>query len=345
MRTVQDTIAKLPPGKGSELCRPDYRPSDRTEKLVLGVSSMKDHMTDEGWQITHGLSLNGYRHCGFGLDEPETNVRRLLQKYSPDTLVIQDIREWDVKRGDFRQVEARFIDVAAMAADPEVFRLTILKDSHQQPYYHRQAAEDMGCHAWIVYYNPRIVKHLAPYVRTEHLVRTTHSIDSELIPAFVENRPKGCLFSGAVSDCYPLRKRMRNARAQLPMDVLNHPGYHRNGSVVPQFLQTLSQYKVAICTSSTFGYSLRKLIEATCCGCRIITDLPVDEVLPVVEENLVRIPTDLPIPYIARAIKEAEAGYDFEKQRDMAERAAAFYDYREVTRRLAEDISELKRRY
>ena len=129
------------------------------------------------------------------------------------------------------------------------------------------------------------------------------------------------------------------------MHVHNHPGYHRNGCVVPGFLKLLNQFKVSICTSSRYGYSLRKLIESTACGCRVITDLPVDEILPVVEENLIRInPNDNHLS-MRKTIEDAVSSYDYEKQRDIAKRAIEHYDYRAVCSRLANDIQAMKENY
>src|SRR5258708_11028612 len=103
----------------------------------------------------------------------------------------------------------------------------------------------MGVHAWVCYYNPRIVKHLASWVREEHLIRTYHSINSANIPPFSANR-HGTLLSGAVSQAYPLRKRLFDGAFLLPDTIaLPHPGYHRGGCHTPSFLIQLSKFKVA----------------------------------------------------------------------------------------------------
>ena len=345
MRSVHDIIKGLPRSRVLEISAPPFKICAAQEKLVLGVHSMQNHTTDEGWQITHGLSLNGYRHCGHMLEEKETDVANLIEKHHPGTIVVQDVREWDVQSNDFRDKEARFTRVESMKSEESLFRVTVLKDSHQRPEYHSRESDRIGVHAWIVYYNDRIVKHLAPYVRPQHLIRTTHSIDSLTVPDFSNDRPFNCLFSGAVSGAYPLRQRMLTFRKYLPMHVHNHPGYHRNGCVVPDFLKLLNQFKVSICTSSRYGYSLRKLIESTACGCRVITDLPVDEILPVVEENLIRISPMASRIEMKRVIEVVVNSYDYEKQRDLAKRAIEHYDYRAVCSRLANDIQTMKERY
>jgi hypothetical protein len=227
----------------------------------------------------------------------------------------------------------------------DIFRVTILKDSHQRPDYHREFCDRMGIHAWIIYYNPSIVKHLAQYVRPQHLIRTTHSLDRNVVPEFSEAREFGCLFSGAVSPAYPLRQRMLKFSKLLPMKVHKHPGYHRNGCVVPEFMRRLNTFKVSICTSSKYGYALRKLIESTACGCRVITDLPTNEILPVIEENLIRINSNAGVNEVKRAIESAVETYDYARQKELAIRAIEYYDYRAVCTRLANDIYLARERY
>lgn len=345
LRTIRDVTRPIKSLNVRVLPPPVFREANLSNKLVLGVHSMQDHTTDEGWQITHGLSLSGYTHCGHLLEESSTSVPELIEKHNPGTMVIQDVREWDVQSKDFRDMDARFTDVEEMKRHEEIFRVTILKDAHQRPDYHREFCDRMGIHAWVIYYNPSIVKHLAQYVRPEHLIRTTHSLDKDIIPEFSEDREFGCLFSGAVSNAYPLRQRIMKFSKLLPMKVHKHPGYHRNGCVVPEFMKMLNTFKVSICTSSRYGYALRKLIESTACGCRIITDLPTNEVLPVIEENLIRVNVNAGANEIKRAIDDAVDTYDYDRQRELAIRSIEYYDYRTVCMRLANDIQLMKERY
>jgi hypothetical protein len=107
----------------------------------------------------------------------------------------------------------------------------------------------------------------------------------------------------------------------------------------------LNTFKVSICTSSRYGYALRKLIESTACGCKVITDLPTNEVLPVIEENLIRVNINAGLNEIKRAIDDAVDTYDYDRQRELAARAIEYYDYRPVCMRLANDIQLTKERY
>ena len=289
--TLHDVVARLPRPAGRPLAAPAYAP--RGEPLVrvaLAVASMKDHMTDEGWQIMDGLARSGYTLCGRGLPCGETDVGRVLERLNPGVVLVQDKREWDVARGNFRDPAARFRQAWALADRPEVFKLTVLKDAHQRPGYHADSAAEIGCHAWVTYYATPVVTHLAPYVRPQHAVRTYHTLDASAVPAYDPSGRSGCLLSGAVSDAYPLRSRLVHGAHRLPeTTVLPHPGYHRRGCATPGFLKLLSRFKVSICTASVFGYALRKLMESTACGCVVITDLPSDEVLPEIDSNLVRV--------------------------------------------------------
>jgi hypothetical protein len=246
-----------------------------------------------------------------------------------------------------------FENAPHLAGRDDIFKLTVLKDAHQRPEYHRGSAYEMGCHGWIIYYHPKIVQHLAPYVRPEHCLRTYHTIDPARVPLYnPETHIRCCLLSGAINlPIYPMRACVVKYASigKLPnVDLLPHPGYHNNGTNTNDYLETLKYYKVAICTSSVYGYSLRKLIEATACGCRVITDLPVDDPLPEIDGNLHRI--DLrPINTFAQRMGELVTrlsdSYSPEEQRHYASRAIGYYDFRVMGKRLATQIEELRNSY
>ena len=345
--TIDKLLVPLQTSQLPRLPKPTFSPKDDSRRrIMLAVESMRRHMTNEGFEIAQGLESAGYDLVGHRLTFDHTDVRRIYQSLKPGTVVVQDKREWDVQPGDFREHEARFHHVSCLAYQPEVFRLTILKDAHQRPEYHRESADEIDCHAWVVYYHPRIVSYMATYVRPEHLVRTYHSVDSDLVPAYSPNRHQQCLLSGAVSSAYPLRLLIVRNLANCPeITYLSHPGYHRNGCATPQFLQNLSHFKVAICTASMYGYALRKIIEATACGCRVLTDLPVDEVLPEIDGNLFRIRPDTSAYHVQIYVHQLIKEYDADKQRDYAEKAKNWYDYKAVGKRLSDDIESLRRNY
>lgn len=343
-RDIAETIRSLPKVHCPSSRRPAFRPRttpDTNTKLVLGVASMQQHMTDEGWQLTHGLSLNsGYVHCGHGLPEPETNAAALLSKYDPSIVVVQDKREWHPQPGNFRDPKAAFRDVTRLRLHASM-KLTVLKDSQQRPEWHKQSADEMGVHAWIVYYHPEIVKHLAQYVRKEDCLRTYHTLNPASVPEFKVDRSEHSIMSGAISNAYPLRLVIRNNLYMLsPLVLLSHPGYHRNGCCTTEYMNTLSNYKVAVCTSSRYGYTLRKIIEATAVGCRVITDLPIDDTMPEIDGNLIRIHPSISMGALRQVIHDAADGWDAETQRDYATKALWRYDYIYETNRLAMLIEE-----
>lgn len=353
LRTIKDVINSLPSPPVRRCIAPQYTGQLSNEHNVgLCVESMRHHMSDEGWQIFQSLEYTGYLLYGYGLPQEwgcnfgSTDVNYIIGRHVPKTVVVQDKREWDVKPRDFREPKAKFTNVDMLRHRPDVFKLTIVKDAQHNPQYHKESAEEIGCHAWIIYYHPEIVCHLAPYIRREHVVRTYHTIDSESTPAYDGKGRKGALLSGALSNAYPLRKRIHGwSREILQMDVRPHPGYHRRGTDTPSFLSDLSKYKVAICTSSIYGYALRKIIEATACGCKVITDLPVDEVLPYIDSNLLRVNPDISLSEIRDIINQQCDSYDPAEQDYLAGLAKQFYDYRSMGRILANDIERMRVSY
>lgn len=325
-------------------------------RIGLAVESMRQHTTDEGWQLFVSLHEAGYTLAGHGLATNSrldshtrcnlADVPEILSFVDPSVLVLQDKREWDFAPTDFRDPKARFNNVSVLKKRHNIFKLTVLKDAHQRPGYHAESAIEIGCHAWVTYYHPKIVKHLAPYVREEHLVRTYHTVDASVVPAYTEVGRNGVLLSGAVSGAYPLRTRLVNEAKRLPQtEVLKHPGYHRHGCMTPSFLHTLAQYKVAICTASVFGYALRKIVEATACGCMVLTDLPVDDSLPYIDGNLERIHPLTTTNVVVERLKEMLGNYDPIRQQRYAQLACDYYDYRAMGKRLANDIENLRSAY
>lgn len=315
--------------------------------VALAVESMKRHTTDEGWQIMAGLEHAGYQLWGHGLEHNETDVAEILKRTNPDVLVLQDKREWDVQPRDFRDPAARFTNVGLLADREDIFKITILKDAHQRPDYHRQSANEIGVHAWIIYYEPVKVAQLAPYVRPEHLIRTYHTVDADLVPVYSAKSRSGSLLSGAVSGAYPLRKRIANyCLDYLPNVVrLDHPGYHRDGCATPKFLKLLTQFKVAICTASIYGYALRKIIEATACGCVVVTDLPVSDRLPAIDDNLVRISPDIDMRDLRKLLSQLCDTYNPDRQQYYNQQTVKHYDYRHMGRCLEQSINLMRAAY
>lgn len=349
LNTIDSIIRALPSSNVKPLPRPEYTGSNTVGvNLGLAVATMKVHTSDEGWEIFKGLQDTGYTLYGSGLANDLTDITQILTHLHPTTVLMQDKREWDLSGPrDFRDPSSRFTNYYRLGLEPNIFKLTILKDAHQRPEYHRQFMEEIGCHAVVCYYHPKIVQHLAPYTSNLPLIRTYHTINPEYIPAFnPTNNRKGALLSGAISNAYPLRQMLsRNLSSLVLTTHLSHPGYHRRGCHTPQYLQILNQHRIAICTCSNYGYALRKLVEATAAGCIVLTNLPIDDVMPEIDENLVRIPNNITIPELNNIIRDLYSHYNEERQRDFARRAIFRYSYQVECKRLADTIEDVRSSY
>lgn len=348
-RTVADVLASLPPAAGAPLPAPTYRRGGGEPGCRLGVlaAANRTHTTDEAYQIFLALEAGGYRLAGPGMPDGDASVPSLLARHRPGTVVLQDRRETDgLTAGARRDPSLAVTCPEALAPRDGVFRGSVLKDAQNDGASQRAWAAEVGYHFWVVYYHPDVVCRLAPFVRREHLVRTWHTLDEALVPRYSPEGRAGCLISGALSAAYPLRTRLARAASRLPETaVLPHPGYRRDGCATPAYLRTLSRHKVAICTSSRYGYALRKLIEATAAGCAVVTDLPVDEVMPMIDGNLHRVHPAASTGEVAALVRRLLDGYDSARQAYFAAAAVAYYDYREAGRRLAADIEALRRAY
>jgi hypothetical protein len=326
---------------------------------VLAVEDMARHVTDEGWQLALGLKAAGWQVVGHRCDVDQADVAQWLRTLrsvtgkNPRTVLLQDKREWDAGAGKgtiasrTMDPDYRFRNVRALAECPDTFRLTVVKDAHQNPPYHKASADEIQAHGWVVYYHPTIVCHLAPYLRPQHIVRTPHSIDPVYIPPFLSGeRRRPAVISGAVSGAYPLRRRIiKEASAFVGLTVLPHPGYRNDGCRTPQYLNDLGRFRVAICTCSMYGYALRKIVEASAVGCVVVTDLPEDDQLPHLEDNLVRVHPDWPTKKIASLVRDAVASWDGERQRQVAERVRERYNYSKVGLELATEVETLRGAY
>jgi len=348
-RTIENVLSGIPYGKTQRLDTPDYSLKESGNKVFAAVHQMKKHMTDEGWQMQMGLQDAGYVLSGCDFDRTfgkGTPVEWILKNYDPvQTLIFQDKREWmGMTATQKKRPQESFINCHNAVQD-DLFRMTVLKDSHALGAFNREFCNEIQCHAWIVYYHPQIVNHLAPYTRQEDLIRTYHSIDSEKIPYFTFANKKGTFVSGALGGCYRLRQKLVTHARALDIQHLRHPGYKNNVPHTDRFLKSILRYRVSLCTTSIYGYCLRKIIESVACGCTVVTDLPVDDVLPHIDECLVRIHPDLSIKEIRILIRKLGAEYDPEKAEHFSNLAKTYYDYRYLGMKLAKDIDGHRNMY
>ena len=343
--TVKDVLSRLGTTKLRRLSPPTYYLAHDGPKIALAVESCQRHVTDEAWQIMAGLESAGYTLFGHGLPNGETDVDKIVSTHHPQTIIVQDRREWDVHPTSWRDKRAMFSHVDAIKGSG-AFCVMPVKDVHCCPTTYSAFSDRIGVHAWIVHYHPDIVLKLSPYMRPEHVVRTYHSVDPDLVPAYSEVDRHGAVLSGFVSNVYPWRRRLAATVDALPyVAYLRHPGYKLGDCATPTFLQILTRFKVAICTCSVYGYAVRKIVEASACGCVVLTDLPEDDVLPEIDGNLVRVSPDIGLAEMTEVLNRMYDEYDSDRQWQFAERAKTCYDYRTLCNKLALDIERMRYGY
>jgi hypothetical protein len=348
MKTIADILQKEKPSQAYESPAPAYTGDKDTPKILFACRLMEGHTTSEGWQMQLGLQNAGFVPVGGRYGSNLLDTQTILDRLNPGVVVVQDKREWEGLTAGYEKKDStwmKFRNIEALKDRDDILKLTVLKDAHNSPAYHQKSADEMGVHGWICYYEPLIVKHLSGFVRKKHLIRTTHCVNKSQVPEFVPGEKRfGALLSGALNPkYYPLRAKLRDHRHSMPgLVYLPHPGYGHSRCTTPTYLNNLSRYKVAVCTCSRLGYFLRKIIEATCCGCRVVTDLPVDIKHPIVEDNLIRVDTYKEVRKILSNLYDT---YDNQRQYELAEACKEHYDYRQVGKRLSSDIEKFRQNY
>jgi hypothetical protein len=345
-------IRSLAPKAGS--LRPWERPAlaGRSRhgdyRLYFAMQDFERHVTSETAELQRGLATAGYDLCGKGYEFDWRDAGRAVDADHPYTAILTDQREWDPRWPGCFDASYGFTGIKELGRMDTVFRGTILKDAwscHQLRYENHR---DLNPHFYIYYYDADLMLAMCPWIRREQLILTCHTVDSPNLPKLdFSNRQGRALLSGALNpEYYPLRcKLAQDATRMLLMDVRPHPGYGNRGCDTPAYLEALGRYRVAICTSSSLGLPLRKLIEATAMGCRVITDLPESEYMPYIDENFTRVSVDSSPYAIGELVAHLAATYDEEAQIALAARARHAYDYRRIAARLAERIETARINY
>ena len=319
-------------------------------KVFFGIGSFARHMSSEGWQLQAGLESAGYNLVGPKINGCN-NVRDYLEKnFDTNTVILQDKREWDINHPACIDRGEMYSEYTYLAKRDDIFKLTVYKDAQNQPDYHENSAKEINCNALIIYYHPASVMAVAPWVQKYKLIRTYHTINRDELPVniiFNEKwKKKQCIVSGAVSGHYPLRVSALNGiRPGLPksqIDYLTHPGYHARGFATPAYLGILNHYRVALCCASRYQYCLRKIIEATAMGCKVITDLAKHDKLPAIDDNLVRVPANISTANLHEVIADETRKWNADAQKVMSDAAIDFYDYKNMTRMLYNQIENAR---
>jgi len=326
--------------------------------VMFVLESFRRHMDNGRWLFQLGMESMGWLSAGAGVPEPgidSTDVAQVIDEHKPAAAIFWPRYEWDHNQwvGPEVQPEHEFRNIEALFDHPEILRIAVFHDAasarKQQKAWHDELQPDV----YLVWYHPRSIAPYAPHVPVERMLRTYHIVNDRCIDWEIPlHEPKGiCLISGACSGCYPLRIKAiewaKHGKLGPGVDVLEHPGYGQTGSVSADYVQTLSQYRVALCTASVYGFALRKIFEATLVGCRVITDLPEYDRLPMIDKNLVRIDdfedSRLTLTALNTSIHTAAAEWDSKIQDIFRARAAARYDYTAETARIAGAIEQICR--
>lgn len=303
--------------------------------LVLGNIDYLLHTSDEGQQLQQGLVEAGWEICGAGYGDGCRDVPTLLERHKPDAIFVQDVRDWlPTSNISFRK-DIGFEGIEAIG-ESDIPAYTVLKDAWGWLPEQSKLASDIKAAGLAVYYHPNVVRHVAEWTDDYRLLRIYHSVDADLIRSLPQQERKRAIVTGMNAKCYPLRRLAYRNAERLGLEQIKHPGYGNRGADTPNYLRTISQYKVHVATASQWEVCFRKIIESVACGCTPITNLPIYDTLPEIDGALVRVPTDISVPELARVIQQAVDSWDAAERAKWAEKAMAFYDWRNAGRRLSE---------
>lgn len=315
-------------------------------KLVFANSSYRSHMTDEGWQLQEGLGAQGWVQVGRGYAAcDETNTHRIMERFDPSMIFVQDARDWDPASGGCYDRSVSFENIEALSGHPAT-KIVVCKDAGSVVDYQAEFARKIGATMAITYYHDDAILPLSPWLSALTRVRTYHSIDTRLfIKAYAhEGRTRRAVVSGAMNpEIYPIRWQCGMEATAIGLDIINHPGYGIYGSQVSAYIRMLAMYRVHVATASRYGFALRKIIESVAIGCTPVTNLPASDVLPMIDGALVRIPNRARLPDICAAVDQADRTWDRDERAMWAQRAWHFYDWRMLGARLSFALHEAER--
>lgn len=313
-------------------------------KLCLALHEYKSHLTDEGNQIQLGLQHNGWTLCGAGFGDGCRDVAQLLDRHNPEAVFVNDARDWVASSPGAFNKNVAFTNTQELASRKDIVRLSVCKDAGTAQRFQREFAEHIGADGMVIYYHPRSVLAVSPWLQSYPLIRTYHSVDADFCNTLAMSRQrKRGLVSGAQNPTvYPLRNFVTKHARALDIDVLPHAGYGNRGCRTPEYLRTLAQYKVHVATASSYGFALRKLIESVAVGATPVTDLPSYDQLPGIDSALIRIPSGAGFFHVKEAIDFAENSWNFDQRMEYARIARELYDWRVIGKALDTKIAALK---
>ncbi len=134
MRNLEQVLRSIHSPNIPQLPAPTYTGVRESPRVMMAMEGMRRHVTDEGWQQSLGLQSAGYRLVGHNIGESETYTPAILAANQPGTMIIQDKREWDGRTaGKRRDPQYAFRNIDCLRDRKDIFKLTVLKDSHQDP--------------------------------------------------------------------------------------------------------------------------------------------------------------------------------------------------------------------
>lgn len=300
-----------------------------------------------------GLAAAGFVQAGFDNPIDMTDVAAAIENTGAGIAVFWPRHYWDWSWRQRPDTDERHMlrNWWPVAEDDSIMRVAIVHDvgddRHRLDCY-RRWHDMIQPHVYVVWYHPDTILEHLPEIRYGKTVRTWHVVDESECPALdaMADRKVGCL-SGAINRThYPLRCQAylmwKQQRAGECLEYIKHPGYTCLSPRSCEFMSQLAGYKVALCTASRYKRALRKIVEATCAGCRVVTDLPACDVLPEIDRNLVRVPPDISDVNLLERIVGAAKSWSFEEQATVAISCRKRYDCFYEGRRVADVLRMLK---
>lgn len=309
--------------------------------LLLANIDYKKHTSTEGEELQAGLAQHGWLLAGHGYGDNCKHIPTLIDRHKPRIVLSHDQCDWHSDYPGCFDPVVSFTGIECLAQRDDIFKAVIVKDaSTMLDDPKRTLALKIKANATVLYYHERSAFNLAPWLLKYKRVRTYHSIDRDICESVVSNGQlrDRAIITGAMGGCYPIRQLVADNAALVGVHHQKHPGYGNIGSQSNGYLSTLSNFKVHVATASQYGFSLRKIIESVAVGCTPVTNLPLYDQLPEIDEALVRIPKDPSLGEIKEAIDRAEAEWTLDRAMHFAQKAWNFYDWRVRGAALSEGI-------
>lgn len=315
--------------------------------LVLACSDYKFHLTPEGEELQAGLELAGWTLAGFGYSNSHVaipqDVPQLLDYYQPKVVLVSAREDWDRDSPGCFDKRCSFVGIEALANRPDIFKIAVVKDCPGNYDRRENWCKEIKADAVLLYYHPRSMLAVSPWLRNYQLVRTWHTVDGDYCRKLLESPQErsAAVVSGATGYHYPLRSMAFSRARRIGLATWQHPGYRDRQCHSQEYLKMLSGYKVHLATASIYGFALHKIIESVAVGCVAVTNLPDFDVLPEIDDALIRISNNQTPESLRLLIEGTVEMYNAEERKQWALRCLDFYDWRVRGKVLSEELKAL----